>query len=449
MVAALESTLGSSFGLADRPGLARTGDFALHAAGPFGAAFDFADSDRRFDVAPLLWLAHRFRRPIDSWLIGDYDGWCLPFRIIWPGRPRASPTALELPTGKVFRGNDVACFRNTWRRHRRARPVFVAIKGGNAIAEEAPRRHCSGGVILHTQADAGTFVIDGARHRWAIDLGPDDYDLPGYFDHGAAGGPGQRWQYYRNQAIGHNTLVIDGRNQVPDVRAAILDSNIDKTCKWVVFDLSAAYGQPSGAVRRGAALIGRQVVIVDEVDPVVSGEIVWVMHFSAEPVAVSGPVAHFRVGDDHFVARILEPADAVFELTSPPPPASFVVTDHRELHGRALPPSGMMRVAELPRRDDDGQGRAAGPPIRRLEALWPKGARRMAVLLLPDCRGEGDAAPPIPPLDSWLGRRTVRLARTPRKLARAGRRDPSKYPGKLADLDRYRSDNLTGTASHV
>ena len=46
MVAALESTLGDSFGLADRPGFAQTGDFALHAVGTFGQAFNFGDSER-------------------------------------------------------------------------------------------------------------------------------------------------------------------------------------------------------------------------------------------------------------------------------------------------------------------------------------------------------------------------------------------------------------------
>ena len=36
MVAALESALGDSFGLADRPGFAQTGDLALHAVGRLG-----------------------------------------------------------------------------------------------------------------------------------------------------------------------------------------------------------------------------------------------------------------------------------------------------------------------------------------------------------------------------------------------------------------------------
>ena len=91
MVAALESTFGQSFGLADRPGLALTGDFALHAAGPFGAAFNFADSETRFDLAPLAWFAHRFKRPIDAKLIDRYRGWYLPFTAIWPDRPKSNP----------------------------------------------------------------------------------------------------------------------------------------------------------------------------------------------------------------------------------------------------------------------------------------------------------------------------------------------------------------------
>jgi hypothetical protein len=408
MVAALESTLGTSFGLADRPGLAQTGDFALHAAGPFGAAFNFADSEREFDVSPLLWLAHRYRRPTDGWLVADYDGWCLPFRLIWPDFPRASPQALGLPTGKVFRGHDLACFRNTWHRHPRARPVFFAIKGGNLGDPTRPPMARSENTLLHAQADAGTFVIDGARRRWVIDLGADDYDLPGYFDHGTNGRPGRRWRYYRTHSAGHNTLVIDGRNQVPGARARILGSGVESGCKWVVLDLSAAYGEPPGTIRRGAALLGRQVLIEDEIGPTVAGTILWTMHFSADQAAVSGSTALFCSAGDRFATRILEPAEARFELTSPPPPGSFAVADVRRLHGPSRATTHPVRVAELPRRDDDVAGeRAAGTPIRRLQIAWPKGARRMAVLLLPDCSGRKYRPPPVHPLDYWLGRNPI------------------------------------------
>ena len=105
MVAALESTLHYSFGLADRPGFAQTGDFALHAVGPFGAAFNFGDSEPRFDMAPLAWFAYRFRRPIDAWLVDQYDGWYLPFTVIWADRPKPKPSGIKVPTGKVFHSN--------------------------------------------------------------------------------------------------------------------------------------------------------------------------------------------------------------------------------------------------------------------------------------------------------------------------------------------------------
>ena len=284
MVAALESTLQYSFGLADRPGFAQTGDFALHAVGPFGAAFNFGDSEPRFDMAPLAWFAHRFRRPVDAWLVDQYDGWYLPFTVIWPDRAKPKPSGIKVPTGKVFHSNNLACFRNTWSSDPAASPVYLAIKGGNVSgpgARSAPRPE---DVFLHNQADAGSFILDGARQRWIIDLGADDYDLPGYFDHGADNRSGSRWHYYRTQTAGHNTLVIDGSNQIPDARAPIVGNCVDGDCKWAVFDLSAAYGKPAGSIWRGAALIGRQVIIQDEVRAELSGKIVWAVHTSAEPI---------------------------------------------------------------------------------------------------------------------------------------------------------------------
>jgi hypothetical protein len=415
MVAALESTLGDSFGLADWPGFAQTGDFALHTVGPFGAAFNFGDSEQQYDVSPLAWLAHRFQRPIDTWLIRDYDGWYLPFTTIWGTRPRTGPTDLNLPRGKIFRGSDLACFRNTWSTAPKERPVYLAIKGGNALGTGRASSGRPEDIMLHTQADAGSFVVDGARRRWVIDLGSDDYDLPGYFDPGADNKSGPRWRYYRTHTAGHNTLVVDGLNQVPNARTPILGSCIEDDCKWVVFDLSAAYGKPADSIRRGAALIGRQVVIQDEIEPEISDNVVWAIHTSANPASVVGSVARFRIGDDQFVARILEPDTARFELTFPPAPCAFPVTDIRRLHGRAAHDGGL--VSELPRCDDENGERAAGGLIRRLEIQWPKGARRLTVLLLPDCDAE-DQVLPVTSLDHWLARRPVRLPRFPQPFYR-------------------------------
>jgi hypothetical protein len=418
MVAAFESTFGQSFGLAERPGFAQTGDFALHTVGPFGAAFNFADSEDRLDTSPLAWFAHRFRRTVDAQLVDAYEGWYLPFTVIWAdrtkaNRPRANGNTAEPPTGKVFHSGNLACFRNTWSKSPTARPIYLAIKGGNACSSVSTSSPRPEDLILHAQADAGSFIVDGAKQRWIVDLGSDDYDLPGYFDHGADGRSGSRWEYYRNNTAGHNTLLIDGRNQIPTARAPITGSCVEGQCKWAVFDLSAAYGKPTGSIRRGAALIGRQVLIQDEVGPEVSDTILWSVHTTAEPVSVSGLDARFRLGNDDFVVRILEPETARFELSFPPEPCSFPIADVHQLHSHTMAARDVTRIAELPRRVDENGKRAAGKLIRRLQIVWPRGARRLSVLFLPDYDGD-ELALPVTPLDEWLARRPVRLARYPR-----------------------------------
>jgi Heparinase II/III-like protein len=419
MVAALESTFGHSFGLAYRPGLAQTGDFALHAVGPFGAAFNFGDSEPRFDVSSLAWFAHRFKRPVDARLLEEYDGWYLPFTVIWGKRAQAEPGKSELPTGKVFHSGDLACFRNTWSTEPAARPVYVAIKGGNVFTTDSGSSARPEDLLLHAQADAGSFIVDGAKQRWIIDLGPDDYDLPGYFDHGTDWKSGPRWRYYRTQAAGHNTLVIDGCNQLPNAHAPIIGDCVDGDCKWAVFDLSAAYGKAPGSIRRGAALIGRQIVIQDEIGPEVSGTVIWNVHTCAEPVSVTGAVARFRLGDDRFTARILAPKAARFEIGYPPEPHSYPIADVRQLHGRSGVSADGACVSELPRRADHDGERAGGAIIRRLQIVWPEGTRRVTVALLPDCDDDGQSLP-VTPLNEWLARRPVRLTRFPQSRHRPG-----------------------------
>ncbi len=417
MVAALESTLGCSFGLSDCAGFAQTGDFALHAAGPFGAAFNFGDSQQQYDILPLAWFAHRFGRPVDGWLLGESEGWYLPFTAIWPCHEKASPTALGLPTAKVFRSADLACFRNTWSSDPAARAVYLAIKGGNVSANRSKARFrlpkkslC----MLKRMPELSSSMAPGTA-GWSIWARMITI-CPGISITARMGAPGRRWRYYRSRAAGHNTLTIVGHDQLPNSPATVIGSNVEGENKWVVLDLSPAYGQPAGTIRRGAALLGRQIVIQDEIDPGICSEITWTAHTAAEPAAVTGSFARFRIGDDQFDARILEPAGARFALSWPPPPRSFSPDDPRQLHGRKAGDS--RPVSELPRCTDAGDQRAAGAPIRRLQIILPAGTPRVTVLLLPDCEGN-ELALPITPLDHWLARRPVRLAGVPRRGCRA------------------------------
>ena len=74
--------------------------------------------------------------------------------------------------------------------------LFVGFKAGDNKAN-------------HSHLDLGSFVFDAAGVRWAMDLGADDYNLPGYFSSLPGYSAGPRWKYYRLRAEGHNTLVIN------------------------------------------------------------------------------------------------------------------------------------------------------------------------------------------------------------------------------------------------
>ena len=81
---------------------------------------------------------------------------------------------------------DVVTLRTRWQD---GEATFMGFKAGEMGAS-------------HGNLDAGSFVLDALGTRWAVDLGGDDYALPGYFG-------SQRWTYYRLRAEGHNTLVIN------------------------------------------------------------------------------------------------------------------------------------------------------------------------------------------------------------------------------------------------
>jgi len=200
----------------------------------------------------------------------------------------------------------------------------------------------------------------------------------------------------------------------------------------VVFDLSAAYGKPPGSIRRGAALIGRQMLIQDEIGPEVSGTIEWLSHTTAEPVSVAGSVARFRSGADRFVVRIVEPVSARFDLGFPPEPRSFPIADVRQLHGRPVSVGNNCHVSELPRRADACCEPSGDALVRRLQITWPKGIRRLSVALLPDC-DDDEFAMPVVPLAEWLATRPPWLTgyRRPRYWTGDGRQDERTAPMQM------------------
>src|SRR5688572_21566260 len=187
-LAALQSALGTDFGFTKAAGFAQTGMFRIHTIGPSGETFNFADARSEQRPAPqMFWLARTFDRPAfaaheRSLEKVKHDA----LHLLWFDGRGDKGTIEALPKDAMFRRVEVACFRGAWND---PRAVYVAFKGGDNRAN-------------HGNLDLGSFVLDASGIRWAEELGPGDYGLPGYFGI-------QRWQYYKTAIAGQNTLVIN------------------------------------------------------------------------------------------------------------------------------------------------------------------------------------------------------------------------------------------------
>jgi len=373
---ALQGAFGSTLGLDRRPGLAHTDRFRLHGGGPSGRLFNYADSEAHQGGAwLLLWLAAHFGHPVDAWF--DHSGPQPPdpMDLVWDSvRPR-SPSSDHLVAAATFRAPtvEVAAMRGAWTD---PHTTYVAIKGG------------SHRLLSHQHLDLGSFVVDALGHRWACDLGPDDYGIPNYFD------PAVRARLYRTATIGHNTLVIDGACQPAAVVAPIIGYSCAPALSVTVIDLSAAYPSCARLVRGCALIAGRHVVIVDEIVPGPAPiALAWQMHTEASP-ALDGVAAVLSLAPkgaaagappDRLHVRILGNGGAGF--TQAPATPTY------------LPPcpAGAATTAAAPCEDpNDGVVKL----VIRLDAL--AAPTRVAVLLSPD-EVDGSILPDIlrQPLASW------------------------------------------------
>ncbi|MGE3313154.1 MAG: hypothetical protein AB7O66_24580, partial [Limisphaerales bacterium] len=173
MLAGLTTALGSDFGLSNLPGFAETGFFPLHITGPLRRTFNYADGRDGLLRAPQMhWLAKRFQRPQFAAYARDTAS-PHPLDILWYDSGLATFPTPDEPLDRHFRGTGIVTLRSAWPANglRPGSPdpaLFVGFKGGDNKAN-------------HSHLDLGTFVFDALGVRWAMDHGPENYNVPGYF----------------------------------------------------------------------------------------------------------------------------------------------------------------------------------------------------------------------------------------------------------------------------
>jgi hypothetical protein len=297
--AAMQTALNDRW-ILDSAGLKETGLFRIQTAGPVNLAFNFGDGGEGVGpAAQMFYFARAFSMPTyaaHERLSVARNEKIDPLHLLWFNPDGAVEDIAKLPRSAKFDRIDVALFRSAWNDRDAA---FVGFKGGYNAAS-----HCN--------LDLGTFIYDADGIRWATELGPDDYNLPGYFG-------SMRWTYYRTRTEGQNTLTIDGENQNLTGRSKIVEHSADE--QFAVADLTEAYADQVKHATRRVSLSGKQLTIEDQLQADRPVEVIWHMHTRAK-IETNGDRATLSEGEKHLEARILSPPGAKFEIVpADPPPA--------------------------------------------------------------------------------------------------------------------------------
>jgi len=305
-LAGLQTALGTDFGLTKINGFSEAGTFPIFTSGPTGLTFDYADAHADVVRCPaLFWLARTFHRPEYA----KYEATVsqgAPLDMIWYDASLANAPAATLPPpARYFRHSEVVTFRSAWND---TNALFIGFKAGN-------------NQVNHGHLDLGSFVLDALGERWAVDIGADNYNLPGYFDMA-----GKRWTYYRMRAEGHNTLVINPTNG-PDqnIRAATTISRFEGDKMFAIASLTPAYSNRAEKVVRGIAMLDRRMVLVqDEIKAAKPADVWWFLHTPAEiEISTNGSRAVLTRHGKQLAAAITSPLSARFEtLPAEPLPES-------------------------------------------------------------------------------------------------------------------------------
>ncbi len=260
---ALESAFGTDFGNADVPGVCDTVEFVESMNGPAGFYnySDAAASTAAIRPSQVMWFAKRMNKPYyASQRIKDVMSGTST--ATWEDLVYYDPTfggsEMKMPLDKY---SDVV-ETMTMRSSNNDDAMYVGFHNGNNTDS-------------HSHYDKGGFIIDSQGERFIMDLGYDDYNLPG-----------RTYDRYRYRAEGHNTLVFnpDGEYDQKAASAKIIKYESKPKGAYAIADLTNIYSDDVETARRGIMLNeGRNAVTVeDEITMKQSGEVWWFAHTDAE-----------------------------------------------------------------------------------------------------------------------------------------------------------------------
>ena len=296
MLASISSATNVPNPFLSAPGLDMTALYPIYMSGKAGT-YNYSDNDMTDAVGYLnLWFAEVYGEPSWTWYHKYYmenDAYAATvYDLLYYNADYYESEAPE-QLDAFYTSQAVTTMRSDFTDPNGS---FLGFKGGlNGAA--------------HGDIDIGSFVFDLFGERWAFDFGKEDYNLVGYWEIAAGG---TRWNYYRKNALGHNTLVINptvGANQTVGAYAGKVEQSINNPGGgYTILDMTDAYLDNAVAVKRGFAYLDReQVLIRDEYTLKAPGTTYWQMHTKADvSISEDGKTATLTLNGKMLLVKLFD-----------------------------------------------------------------------------------------------------------------------------------------------
>ena len=278
LINALETALGSDFGLSQSEGFMNTATFLLHMTGNNNQCFNFSDTKAAPVINPaVFWFATRKGDPSLVWnelKTIRQSGYkeCVKYRMsplimIWGNAidmqhiPEPSSTFYVAKEGVT----PVALMRSSWKEN----GIYLGRKGGCPQAG-------------HGHMDIGSFIVDADGERWIADLGAPKYteeyfryvdadeeskrvlQKPGieYLKVPAQDSP--RWQTPQASALYHNLITVNQEEQYVKGYATFKKIMHTDSLKSASIDLASLYPDRLAKYERTGAIINNAYVQLND-----------------------------------------------------------------------------------------------------------------------------------------------------------------------------------------
>ena len=260
----IKSALGTDWDLSQAVGFKKSIDALMELTGPTRKYFNFSDGNDKLAIEPaIFWFSQKLERPdllyfqwelLEKYL-GNYKEKAdrfFPLITVWNNNFNYAKVEPIIPLNWSATGNQpIATFRSSWTD---PNAFYFAIKGGSAS-------------LNHAHMDAGSFILDWQGERWAMDLGAQNYfSLESKnIDLWNKSQNSQRWNVFKLNNFGHNTLTINNALHEVAGNAKILNITSDKEQVHLEIDLSSIFSKQAKKVMRKINITNnKKIEITDE-----------------------------------------------------------------------------------------------------------------------------------------------------------------------------------------